>query len=422
MNQKGNYKINGVLNDFRSHHKQMRIFAYEKYRKSRDIISIAYSVFKLEQINRKNKLRNVEIGRFVDEHYGELEDILTELISYVLLEKINIDFYNSKNKFYQKKLKEKNNLKTDAIVLFSGGIDSLAGIHWAKEYFNHITGVFCAHADQAWTIHTVNELSSILFNKYNIEIKTIHVPEMQKGGYSQLRGFLYILAAGAWLDIYNTDTIVLSECGPTIYQPRFGPYDSVTMTTHPVVVEAAKSVLEIILKRKINIYTPFENMTKSEVISYIPNDVNISNTHSCITSRFGTHDGTCYGCVIRKLGTIGTNRIDTNYNKNPLIDDTANMDNLLSLLMYSQDILLDYDSMPLYQIEKIESYNKQDLFRRFALDNFAAIYLMNKKGIKPTSVVQQLYNDYINICGESDLENRVRKLKDTNYLINEKIL
>ena len=37
-------------------------------------------------------------------------------------------------------------------------------------------------------------------------------------------------------------------------------------------------------------------------------------------------------------------------------------------------------------------------------------------------IEDELYNDYINICGVSVLENRVKELKDNNNLINEKVL
>ena len=415
-----NIILNGELKDYRSPHKQMRIFAYKKYKRARDILSIAYNVFNLEKFIKKEEFLNVKIGRFLDAHSSELSDLLSELISYVLLEKINFEFYNSDKRFYRKDYDFDLKKKTNAIVLFSGGIDSLAGIFWAKKYFKRITGVFCAHSDQAWSINTVNKLSEKYLSKNNIDLKTMHVPKIQKGGYSQLRGFLYILSAGVWLDILDLDTIVLSECGPTMYQPRFGPYDNVTMTTHPVVVEIAKRVLETILEKKIKIVLPFENMTKAEVISYIPDELIISKTHSCVSQRFGTHDGTCYGCVIRRLGSLASNRKDVHYDRNPILDAGANSDNLLSLLLFSQDILLNYRSMPLYQVENIMSFNKFNLFERFALDNFTAVYSLISQGIKPIDAVQGIYNEYIELKGINSLEKRIYDLRNKNFQINKK--
>lgn len=411
--------LNGCLNDYRSRHKQMRNFAYKENRRSRDILSIAFSIFQLEKILREEKISNIKIGRFLNTNSIELKSLISELISFVLLENVNIDFFNSDKRFYSKKFEEVSEKDVDALVLFSGGIDSYAGIHWAKNKFNKISGLFCAHSDQAWSIHTVNELSKNILSNQDIKLNTINVPKIEKGGYSQLRGFLYILSAGAWLELLNIDTIVLSECGPTMYQPRFGQFDNVTMTTHPVVVEIALKILELLLGRKINIYMPFEDMTKAEVISYLSDEISIANTHSCISQRFGTHDGTCYGCIIRRLGSIATNRKDVAYSRNPLIENNANKDNLLSLLLFSQDILLSPKTMPLYQIENIESYEKYNLFKRFALDNLAAIHLLNSHGIKLTKEVKVIYEDYITQNTIKDLNQRLEDLKNRNYKINE---
>ncbi len=382
---------------------------------SRDILSIAYSIFRLEKLIRGARVKDVKIGRFSDVESHELKEMLSELISYVLLEEVNIEFFRSKERFYKRRYEEKENDRIDALVLFSGGIDSLAGISWAMKHFGNITAVFCAHSDQAWGIHTVTTLSNTTLSEHNIRLRTIHVPRIGKGSYSQLRGFLYILAAGAWVDILDVDTIVLSECGPTMYQPRFGPYDSVTMTIHPVVVDIATRVLEMLLGRKINILTPFENMTKAEVISYLTDDMSITRTHSCITQRFGRHDGTCYGCVIRRLGSIVTNKDDVEYSRNPLIDKDSNKDNLLSLLLFCQDILLDYDSMPLYQIENIEAYQKYELFNRFALDNFAAVHLAKSLGLVPVEEVGRIYADYVEKNGITELEQRIDDVRRRRF-------
>lgn len=411
--------LNSELDDYRSPHKQMRIFAYEEHRRSRDILSVAYSLFQLEKAIQERKITHVTIGRFLDTHSNELRDSLSELISYVLLEKVQIQFQHSNKRFYKKKYDIEKKNDTSALVLFSGGIDSLAGILWSWKHFERISALFCAHADQAWTIRIVKALSHTILPNYTVHLKTMHVPRIRKGSYSQLRGFLYILSAGAWLDILDTDKIVLSECGPTMYQPRFGPYDHVTMTTHPVVVEIAKRILEMLLGRKIQIYMPFEDMTKAEVISFLADDIDITETHSCVTQRFGDHDGTCYGCVIRRLGSLVTNTADVTYNKNPLIDQDSNQDNLLSLLLFSQDLLLDYDSMPLYQIENIDAYQKYDLFERFSLDNFAAVHFLKSKGVELTTGVEKIYRDYIHRKGTAELEQRIFDVRHKLFQINE---
>ena len=400
-----------------SRNREMRLFKKEENRIARDILEIGVSLFELEKSLKKKPIKEFEINRFVDTHYADLSRLISDLVSYVLLEAVNFKFVDSQTTLNKTKNKGNQN-KTEAIVLFSGGIDSFSGIYWAKKYFKDIQGVFCAHSDQVWSIHIVNEIVDNILKLDNLLINKVYVPSMTKGGYSQLRGFLYILSAGTYLKILNSNNLVISECGPTMYQPKFGLYDSVTMTTHPFVVDVAFKVLNLLLDRNIRFYLPFENMTKAEVISNINNTSVIKETHSCISQRFGKHDGTCYGCVIRRIGTIVSSVEDTEYAKNPFVDPFANNDNLLSLLLFSQSILIDYKNMPFYQIENIEGYGKYDLFKRFALDNFAAIYLLKQQKLKLTKEVNQVFKDFIAIIGEGKLEERIEQVRSKKFKIN----
>lgn len=403
-----------------SEHPQMRIFNYEEYKKHRDILAIAYGIFRLEKLLKKNKISEFHIERFVKDHKNKLNKLLSELVAYVLLEYVDIKFFNSKKKLNKKKFDYKKSERPKASFLFSGGIDSFSGILWAQEYFNNVEGIFCAHSDQKWIIHLVNSLSEEIFSPAGIKLKTVYVPSLTATGYSQLRGFLYMISAGAWMELLNSDTLVISECGPTMYQPRFAPFDIVTMTTHPVVVEIAHQVLELLLEKKIKIITPFENMTKAEVIALSKFKDKLRKTHSCISQRLRRHDGTCYGCIIRRLGAITAGVEDVKYMKNPITDDKAQKENLLSLLMFSLDILTDYKDMPLYQIENIESYNKLELFKRFALDNFAAIYLLKKKGYSLSREVKNMLEECLKEISEDILNKRIESVRNKNFKINLK--
>jgi len=402
-----------------SRNKEMRLFKKEENRVARDILEIGVSLFELEIGLKKKSIKEFEISRFIDSNNERLAKLLSDLVSYVLLEAVNFKFKASNSKLSSTNSKT-NPIKTDAIVLFSGGIDSFSGIYWANKYFKDIQGVFCAHSDQVWSIHIVNDIVDNILKKDNLQINKVYVPSMTKGGYSQLRGFLYILSAATYLKIFNSKNLVISECGPTMYQPKFGLYDSVTMTTHPFVVDTAYNAIKLLLNNDISFYLPFENMTKAEVIANIENTSVIKDTHSCISQRFGKHDGTCYGCIIRRLGSIVAGIEDTDYARNPLIDPFANNDNLISLLVFCQTLLIDYKSMPFYQIENIEGYNKQDLFKRFALDNFAAIYLLKQQKIKLTKEVTQVYKDCIDIIGEGKLEERIEQVRNKKFKINAK--
>jgi 7-cyano-7-deazaguanine synthase in queuosine biosynthesis len=400
-------------------HKEMKMFELEEYSTARDILEIGFSFFELEKIIKTTTDRNFQISRFSNKHQAFLKEVLSDLFSFVLLEKVSFEFSQSNKKLKNEPLEIKYQ-KPKTVVLFSGGIDSYSGIEWANDYFNKdIIGVFCAHSDQTWSIHITNKIIDHIFTSYKVHVNKIYVPPIKKGGYSQLRGFLYILAAGAYMEVINAKNLILSECGPTMYQPKFGLFDSITMTTHPVVVESAFVVLRELLGRPINLFLPFENLTKAEVIAEIGGINDIPYTHSCVSQRFGTHDGTCYGCIIRRLGCIVAGVNDVNYKRDPISDEKANADNLLSLLSFSLNLLSDFNNMPYYQTENIESYNKLNLFYRFALDNFAALLILKKQRIRFTSAVDNIFKDCLEIIKVKKLEQRIENVRNKKFKINK---
>lgn len=299
---------------------------------------------------------------------SRLTQILEELFLLILLEGVSVQL-KEVDDMTRRVTKPVTFAKKDAIILFSGGVDSYSGIKVAEREYASLLGVFVAHNDQARIIHIVEQMTPLL----NTKIRTVYAPGMGSYGYLQLRGFVYILSAGVYAHLCKADRILVTECGPTMYQPMFWPYDSITYTTHPYVLKAANDVLAILLDIKPKIVIPFEDLTKAEVISN-SGIKDFSLTHSCISQRFGDHDGTCFGCVIRRLACLVSGVKDVTYNKD-VFAKGANQDNLLNALAFSSDLLDDYESMPAFQTEKIEEFQKHDLFRRYALDNLAGLMI-----------------------------------------------
>jgi hypothetical protein len=195
-----------------------------------------------------------------------------------------------------------------------------------------------------------------------------------------------------------------------MYQPRFSPLDSITMTTHPFVVRTASKVASLLLQRELEVITPFENLTKAEVIAISPQKEGIKFTHSCISQRFGTHDGTCYGCVIRQLATTAVGIEDVTYRKNPINDPRAHAGNLYSLLTFCYDLLTDFDEMEEYEVGTINTYRKHDLFRRFALDNFAAIHRLLSNNNRVVQPIREMYESLVQKLGSQVFEDRLKGL------------
>lgn len=394
--------------------KTLRCFANNEELPAINALSIGSAVFQLEQATRGSRLSCAVLpivsrpGLTYD--LDKLAQLIQELLIFTLAEDIRITF----RRFSPPDVK--NTLptpfgETDSLCLFSGGTDSYAGILLAKRQLRTVQGVFCAHTDQARIIHIVHRLERKVLLPAGIQVHKQLVPAIESRGYAQLRGFLYLLSAAGWLHKLGSNRLIVTECGPTMYQPRFSALDAVTMTTHPRVVHLAKSVISVLLGREVVVATPFENLTKAEVIAITPSKSDLRLTHSCITQRFGNHDGTCYGCVLRRLATIAVGVDDVRYLNNPIARHDAHSGNLLTLLRFCSDLLTRYGQMEEYEVGMIKYYGKRDLFNRFALDNFAAIHRLISDRRLVQRGVRQLYENVVGVIGTRVLDERLRALR-----------
>jgi 7-cyano-7-deazaguanine synthase in queuosine biosynthesis len=374
---------------------------------------IGSSIFETEQALREEQIRKVVIPIYSSDatkyDLAAIGKLIHELLIFVLAEDIDVEFHLAENKQTSFDITRHERIVSNT-CLFSGGTDSYSGVLVTQQSLGDIEAVFCAHKDQAKTIHIVDNLERKILRKKGIDIIKVRVPSIEARGYAQLRGFLYLLAATSVAHKLGSERIVVTECGPTMYQPKFSPLDSVTMTTNPFVVRTAAQVARLLLQRELKVVTPFEDLTKAEVIAISPQKEGLKFTHSCISQRFGTHDGTCYGCVIRRLATIAVGVEDVIYRKDPISDPNAHAGNLYSLLTFCYDILTKFKEMEEYEVGNINTYGKQDLFRRFALDNFTAIHRLVSNNNRIVSPIREMYESLAQQLGTRIFEKRLTQL------------
>ena len=374
---------------------------------------VASAVVEVEKRSRDKAISEVRIPLYAPSALGydtvRLISLLSELFLLVLARSVRVSFVP---RFVQESLAlpgAEDNAKV--ICLFSGGVDSYAGILRAADNYESVIGVFCAHADQSKMIATVRELERRIKRRPNVSFDTVRVPALGIHGYVQLRGFLYIVAAGSVMASTKASNLLVTECGPTMFQPRFSPLDSVTMTTHPEIVRLGGKCLTLLLRRPVEIATPQSQLTKAEVMANSPEQEGLRKTHSCISQRFGDHDGTCYGCVIRRLAAIAADVEDVRYRRNPLWDERAAGGNLLELLRFSADLLVDPDRLEDFQRRHLASFGVNDLFLRFALDNFAAVYAISTRGGRLRRAIRTMLEEVVQIVGRERLDMRLAKLR-----------
>ena len=156
-----------------------------------------------------------------------------------------------------------------------------------------------------------------------------------------------------------------------MYQPKFAPLDTITYTTHPSVLKLSKQISEIILKKPFEIITPFEDFTKTEMMTLLADDALLSKTHSCVTSRWDKNCGTCYACISRMIGSVNLG-LSIDYFRSNVFERKDN-EMLSSLIHFCLNFELHQDNIDYWSLKTIKLYHKEDLFTRASQDIFLCL-------------------------------------------------
>ena len=206
-----------------------------------------------------------------------------------------------------------------SIMLFSGGIDSLAGaVQRLEQTSEHVCLV--SHLSQVGTIRTQRGLASALRENYRgrvspYQFKT-HLQGVGRREETQRsRPFLYGSIAFALATAFGRDRFYIYENGVTSL--NFARRDDLinaraSRTTHPQTIGRLASLFSIIAESPFSIETPFMWFTKSNVVEYLkdsghghllPSSVSCSRTYN--SGPNATHCGECFQCLDRRIGVYG---------------------------------------------------------------------------------------------------------------------
>ena len=266
----------------------------------------------------------------------------------------------------------------DYTCLFSCGMDSFSGILSASKSLS-VSGAFTLHSDFPTLKPRANRLSRMALSSQGIELKVIGAPRHSSMA-RKTRGVLYVLNAV----LLGNRNIIVPEIGPTMYQPPFTLLDEISVTTRPQILRCSKSIAEQVTGQNISIIKPNEKLTKAEVAISSPRSDLLRETCSCRSTMFANsavpHCGSCYACVVRRLGVEVSGIGDRRYQKDGFTGEGA--DNTAHLTTFSLNFFSENRSLPCYVTEIIHKHGKEDLFRRFALDNLAGLLLLSEGGLK----------------------------------------
>ena len=329
----------------------------------------------------------------------------------------------------------------DSVFLFSGGLDSIAGVANIISQGCKSKGIFVSHGSGQLT--SLLEKRLIPFLK-NMEVPICHV-SVSRGskGVQQLRGLLYFILGGLFARENGTNKLIVSEVVPTMYQPIYDILDEVTLTTHPTVIYLAKELFSVSFGFKLDVRLQFSNLTKSEALAQVPMESNLTkvlkSTNSCRNTMFvnhpeTTHCGECLGCIIRRIAMIlnGFEQpIERYYAWDILVKNVgeygdgrgrktkierASLDNLLMILAFSKNLLTNnLDEMIL---AKIKDFDTSELFRRFSLEVMSVLHILyGPNGVGRNAYLKKFYEECfkIGIINEAVMQMRRREIIQKKY-------
>ncbi len=398
-----------------------------------DLCFVAAGLFEYESLLRREVLRGDGSITFVTHDSTGFDSdgvssALEDLLSFTIKTRPRVKMIEMKSdaRASVKKFKKKN-----SCTLFSGGVDSLSGITRTNQSLGPTFGMFVSHDRM---LSRVNAIEQTYLKPQGLHIHKALI-QRPHTGLQQLRGFVYLVFGAIAARAHQTENVVITETGQTMYQPELTALDEVTVTTHPTLMRITKKLLREICGKDFLFYEPFENLTKAEVVSLCQNKPGIPSTNSCRTTRWAnspiSHCGDCFGCLIRKVACIVAGVKDASYAKDVLMMDlgesvegrrpneTLKKDDLVglqTLLRFARDDLEDkLDDVAAF---KIRSFGKEELYNRAALDIFAALHLLyGRDGSGRNKWVRGFYEEckQDGVVKSETIENRIAEVRSQKY-------
>jgi 7-cyano-7-deazaguanine synthase in queuosine biosynthesis len=375
----------------------------------KDLLSIASTISKIEYLMRSDdrEITNVLPTDTIIYSNTDISKKTTSLVntlaSFLLTFNPNISVKRNSVSSMDKNQKEKTEA-VDVIVLFSGGLDSLAGLEYAKKKYKNPKFVYVNN-----NINRISGFVRYLQHKLGLGDDLI-IFQSQKGGQflQQTRGFLFLSAAAVTADIYGAKEIIVAECGVTKYQPSTTISDEITKTTHKFMIELSERIFSD-FNINVKIKFPFDMNTKAEIIAECTDKKLLTDSRSCRISRISNKEkpecGYCFACLLKNISlsyVIGKKQeqflIDPITNPSsfttPNLGQTWSLTNkryesVFSLINFSKSMIA--GSLPEPIQEYIRDYGTTQLFKNHAEDMIYGLMFMKSKGwVKNENILKLL--------------------------------
>lgn len=311
----------------------------------RDLLSIAAAVFAAdrgsERGEREDFARRIELSIPVV-RIGILQPVKLEIERALRLlsnDSWKIEFREEQGQITKATVK---GAAEGTVLLFSGGLDSLAG---AVQFGNagpmtlvsHITKSHQTNNTQRILVEMLAERgTTLLHHQFFVSSRDVAGFNHDAESSQRTRSFMFlILAAIVACREGRRRILMIAENGQmAIHLPlnsaRIGAFS--THTAHPDVLDAMQKILSVVLGVPLVLHNPYVFMTKAEVIgpiwSKLPAAIPVANScwKSARLPEGVTHCGECIPCFIRHIAIRMHGDDPTSYERNPFKEKFAAME------------------------------------------------------------------------------------------------
>jgi 7-cyano-7-deazaguanine synthase in queuosine biosynthesis len=262
---------------------------------------------------------------------SEVSGSLERLLSFMSEETMRFEFVRAKdppspsNYFdYRADEGQADSAAADEVILFSGGLDSLAGAV-DRLCSGSSRVLLVSHRSSTKIAERQNYLAREFAKRYRDRV--LHVPvQINKHttraveSTQRTRSFLFGSVAAVVARVAGTNRLALFENGIVSINLPIATQivgAAATRTTHPRVMRDLAGFLSALLNQELIIENPFLWKTKTEVAALLRESghadlarhtVSCSRVHRM--SRLHTHCGCCSQCLDRRFGTLAAGLVD----------------------------------------------------------------------------------------------------------------
>ncbi|HQP97172.1 MAG TPA: hypothetical protein PLY86_01840 [bacterium] len=324
-----------------------------------------------------------------------------------------------------------------SIVLFSGGLDSLAGVIDRLESTKETLFLISHRSGQSGTKRTQNRLLDSLTNAYPGRV--LHFSfDCGLFGYraeeetQRTRAFLFCSIAFALAKSLSLDSIFVYENGITSLnllrrQDLIGARAS--RTTHPKTNPLMSQFLSEVSESRFTILNPFWNRTKTDLMELL-NQLNsrdlIGSAVSCSRTfqrvAPATHCGGCFQCIDRRLAAYAAGIQDIDdvgiYSRDIFRDEMESETRTTAMDYVRQAIRFAEQTVEAFELERLSELAEiTDYLPGKADDAVEAVWdLCHRHGQQVVTALKQIRHYHDNLCRNLKNGSLLQLISNREYL------